>query len=262
MQRFLLPIWCLLVVLACARNMSAKEWRGIVPLHSTRADVVRLFGACSQPDSSCKFQVGNEEVYIVFSSVESDMHECAKKLQPDTVLLVEVELTIPVRLDSLRINKKNFRTFDPSSPPNIGYKGFIDERAGLIIKTYKGKVLQLEYIGAGKDVHLCPSYYENPESFIQLLIHTCCAPLSVTCPTNEPVDGERLVFSANTVDVEHAKYKWAVSAGKIIQGQGTLRIVVDTTGAGGQTIVAIIEMTERKTNVATSSCKGIFVKPK
>lgn len=247
-----------------APDVSGKEWRGIVPLHSTRADVVRLFGGCSDSDGACRVNVGNEEAYFVFSNqkVVREYNECTKNLPPNTVLLIEVVLTNPPKLNTLRINKSNFRTFDPSLPPNIGYKGYIDEKEGLIIKTYKGKVLQLDYIAAKKDVALCPDYYENPESFIQLLIDYCCAPLSVNCPTEPPVDGDRVIFSATTVDIGRVKYRWQVSAGKIIRGQGTLRITVDTTGAGGSTITATIEMNGGNHDVAVSSCNIAVLAPR
>src|SRR5262249_25326792 len=228
-------IRCLLIALYLfiaplfAHDVLAKEWRGITPLHSTQADIARLFG-CPDPGSGCKVRVDNEEAYFVFlnGSIVKDYSECAKKLPANTVLLIEVVLINPPKLDELRINKRNFRTFDPSTPPNIGYKGYIDEREGLIIKTYKGRVLQLDYIAAGKDLPMCPDYYENPESFIQLLIEGCCAYLNINCPTQTPVDGERVIISADTEEPGRVKFKWHVSAGKIIAGQGTQRITVDT----------------------------------
>ena len=256
MKQLLLIFIYLFAATLYAPDVFAKEWRGIVPLHSTQADVVRLFGGCSDRDGGCKVRVENEEAYFVFSNgtVVREYNECASKLPPNTVLLIEVQLINPPKLSALRINKRNFRTFDPSSPPNIGYKGFIDEKEGLIIKTYQGKVLQLDYIAAGKDIALCPDYYENPESFIQLLIDYCCAPLAVTCPTQPTVDGEKVVVSAATVDLGRVKFKWQVTAGKIVAGQGTLRITVDTTGAGGRMITATIEMNDGSGHVTASSC--------
>jgi len=260
MQRLILLSWCLVVFLMGARIVSAKEWRGIVPLHSTRADVVRLFGSCSQPDGGCQFQLGNEEIHIVFSTgLMSEYHECARKLPPETVLLIEVKLTTPARLEALRITQKNFRTFDPSTPPKMGYKGFIDEKEGLVINTYRGKVLQLDFIAASKDVHLCPSYYEDPKSFIQVFIETYIPGPAVTCPSTEPVAGEKIVFSADDIDLQRVTYQWTVTAGKIVGGQGTRRIVVDTTGIGGKTITATIERHDGSNRVATTSC-GVFVR--
>src|SRR4030095_298359 len=184
------------------------------------------FGVCDDVNAACKVRAGNEDAYIVFSdgSVVRELNECVKNLPLDTVLLVEVELINPPKLSALRINKGQFRTFDPSMPPNIGYKGYIDEKEGLIIKTYKGKVLQLDYIAAGKDVALCPDYYESPESFIQVMIHNCCAFVSLSCPSQAIVEGERVTLSATTEDIKGAKYEWQLTAGKIVAGQGTLRI--------------------------------------
>lgn len=247
---------CLLIAIVFAPEARAKEWRGIVPLHSTQADVVRLFG-CDDPDTGCKVRVGNEEAYFVFSSgtVVRDANKCVKDLPPDTVLLVEVVLTKPPKLSALGINKNHFRTFDPSLPPNIGYKGYIDEKEGLIIKTYKGRVLQLDYIAAGKDVALCPDYYENPESFIQLLIEHCCPSVSLNCPIQPPVEGERINLSATTGAGGRLRYKWQVSAGKIVAGQGTASITIDTTGLGGRTIMVTVEMTFGNQHTTTASCE-------
>ena len=259
----LIPL-CLFIAIVFAPEVLAKEWRGIVPLHSTRADVVRLFGVCDGPNAACKVRVGNEEALIIFSDgVVRDLNECVKNLPLDTVLLVEVVLTKPPKLSALRINKNHFRTFDPSTPPNIGYKGYIDEKEGLIIKTYKGKVLQLDYIAAGKDIALCPDYYENPESFIQVLIHNCCAYVSLNCPSQALVDGERVTLSATTDGIERAKFKWEVTAGKIVAGQGTLRVTVDTTGAGGGMITATFEMSDRNQQVTATSCAfPVSVRPR
>ena len=253
----------LFITIVFAPDVLAKEWRGIVPLHSTRADVVRLFG-CADPNTGCKVRVGNEEAYFVFSdgTVVRDANECVKDLPPNTVLLVEVQLINPPRLSALHINKNHFRTFDPSMPRNIGYKGYIDEKEGLIIKTYKGKVLQLDYIAAGNDVPLCPDYYEDPEGFIQLLIDYCCPNLSLDCPNHAPVDGERITLSASTNAEGGLKFKWQVTAGKIVAGQGTTKITVDTTGVGGRTITATIEMADSSGHAMNTSCSiPVSVRP-
>ena len=59
---------------------------------------------------------------------------------------------------------------------------------------------------------------------------------------------------AATADVGSLKYRWQVSAGKIVGGQGTLRITVDTTGVGGGAITATIEMNDGNNHVTMSSC--------
>ena len=59
----LIVVFTLLAVQDCF----AKEWRGIAPLRSTRADVVRLFNQCSDQAEACTFSLAQEEVYILFS---------------------------------------------------------------------------------------------------------------------------------------------------------------------------------------------------
>lgn len=240
--------FCLFMAIVFAPDVVAKEWRGIVPLHSTRADVVRLFGC--DPGTGCKLRVGNEEAYFVFS----DSTECAKDLPPNTVMLIEVQLIKPSKLSALRIDKNHFRTFDPSTPPGIGYKGYIDEKEGLIIKTYKEKVLQLDYIAAGNEVALCPDYYENPEAFIQVFIEHCCPPLYLDCPTQATVDGERITITAATSAGGRPRFNWEVTAGKIVAGQGTAKVTIDTTGVGGRTFTATVEMSFGDGHATTTSC--------
>jgi hypothetical protein len=71
-----------------------------------------------------------------------------------------------------------------------------------------------------------------------------CPQLSVTCPSDVPV-GQPVTFTANftqgTPTVSET-YNWTVSAGTITSGQGTSSITVDTTGQGGGSITATVEV--------------------
>jgi hypothetical protein len=196
--------------------VSAKAWRGLVPLHSTRADVVRLFNECSDARGGCSFIRGNEQVLLVFSG-ESGFKECPEKVPLETVLLVEVKLIKPIYFANLGFDKKAFKRFDPSYPKRIGYLGYIDEDQGLVVQTYHGNVLQFDYIAAKRDVKLCPSYYESPRSFIQILIEGCCPSLALVCPQTKPLAGERIRISARDVE-DNAELKWEVTAGQILSG--------------------------------------------
>src|SRR5215203_184143 len=101
----------LFLFVAAPSLVSARAWRGVVPLHSTRADVVRLFNECSDARRGCSFTRGNEQV-----------------------LLVEVKLIKPISSSNLGFDTKVFKRFDPSYPKNIGYIGYIDEDQGLIVQ--------------------------------------------------------------------------------------------------------------------------------
>jgi len=88
-------------------------------------------------------------------------------------------------------------------------------------------------------------------SSVTVLVNPCaevrpvCPAIEISCPTNVVVD-QPLTFTsrysggvpANITPV----YNWTVSAGTIIEGQGTDTIKVDTKGLGGQTVRASLSM--------------------
>jgi hypothetical protein len=82
-----------------------------------------------------------------------------------------------------------------------------------------------------------------------VLINPCppppsCPKVKIICPNNAVVD-QPLTFSSNVAGVTSAVapiYNWTVSAGTIIEGQGTSSIKVATTGLAGQTIRATLHM--------------------
>jgi hypothetical protein len=87
-------------------------------------------------------------------------------------------------------------------------------------------------------------------SSVTVLVTPCaavrpvCPAVEVTCPTSLGVD-QPLVFTSTynggTPGITPA-YNWTVSAGTIMEGQGTDRIKVDTTGLAGQTIRASLSL--------------------
>ena len=71
-----------------------------------------------------------------------------------------------------------------------------------------------------------------------------CPNVEIICPTQIVVD-QPLTFSSNVPSTTAGFapiYNWSVSAGTIIEGQGTPTIKVDTTGLAGQTVKATLSM--------------------
>lgn len=71
-----------------------------------------------------------------------------------------------------------------------------------------------------------------------------CPVLTVTCPA-EAEEGQPVVFSASVEGGETDLapiYGWTVSAGRIITGQGTPTVEVDTAGLAGQQVKATVEV--------------------
>lgn len=67
-----------------------------------------------------------------------------------------------------------------------------------------------------------------------------CPSITISCPDTVKV-GETITYRANVTNLAPAitpTYQWTVSAGRIVSGQGTPSITVDTTGIAGQPINA------------------------
>jgi hypothetical protein len=251
---FVLPLTFLF-----AHDVTAKDWRGIVPLHSSRADVVHRFSQCANAADACTIRIGNEDAYVVFSTgAMSEYYECARRLPTDTVLHVEVELQAPRKMADLGIRERKFRSFVPAAAPEKRYRGYVDEDEGWVVETYKGRVRRLYYIAGRKDWSLCPSYYHVPEAFIKYTVDWCCPPISMGCPS-AALEGDQAIFTANTLALRRATYKWQVSVGRITAGQGTRRITVDTSGAGGRQLKATVELHGGRNQESTSSSCEVLV---
>jgi hypothetical protein len=88
-------------------------------------------------------------------------------------------------------------------------------------------------------------------SSISVLVNPCpvvkpvCPAIEIVCPTSVVID-QPLTFSSHSTGGVPANinpvYTWSVSAGRIIEGQGTDTIRVDTTALGGQTVRATLSM--------------------
>lgn len=147
----------------------AKDWRGIVPLHSTKDDVIRLLGQPTDiSESRAKYHLKDEDVYIVFSSKE--LCNSVRKVNPGTVLMIEVTPHGKKRLQEFQNDLRLFRRFDPSSPRNMGYSAYINDEEGFIIRSYKGIVEKLFYLASAKERGLCTDYYKQPESFAEIML--------------------------------------------------------------------------------------------
>src|SRR5690349_145174 len=104
------PLLLAFVFAMTAQLASAEEWRGITPLKSTRADVVRVFNACNDQAESCEFSIENEDITVEFAGVQN----CAG-VPAGTVLSIERDLRKETTLEALGFDKRRFKSFDPSS---------------------------------------------------------------------------------------------------------------------------------------------------
>jgi hypothetical protein len=143
---------------------SGKEWHGITPAKSTRDDVVRLFGQCSDPKARCEFSSEEGEILIVFSGAFGDYFKCAAQLPAGTVLLIEVSPKAKLRLSDLRGDRTDYKELAPPNADSFDYRVYLDEEAGLLIRTSQGLVKLVSYLAAANDRQACADYYGRVES--------------------------------------------------------------------------------------------------
>jgi WG repeat protein/PKD domain-containing protein len=230
-----------ILLLSGSETSYAKEWRGIVPLRSTRSDVVRLLNQCSDQIEACRFTLETENVHILFSGgLAAAYHECAKRLPPETVMFVAVEPQVNLKLDDLHLDKRTLQSFNPAEPVKGKLKGYFSTD-GLVTSLFKDTILQIFYIAGESDKGVCADYYVQPQSFVAVPQVHVPEIYSITGPPTINA-GERLIVSADSNMNEILGYEWTLTGGRIISGQYTKQITIDTTGLAGQKITVTAEI--------------------
>lgn len=142
---------CLLMLCAAPLDGTAKEWRGIVPLKSTRADVERLLGP--QPENVLRrYELPHE-----FVSVEYADRPCNARnpdgwpepppgwnVPPGTVIAIRVELKEPASLASLGLDLTKFQKGrGDADVPQHHYYFNEEEGFNLEVFDYGGDIGQM-----------------------------------------------------------------------------------------------------------------------
>lgn len=126
--------------------------------------------------------------------------------------------------------------------------------AGLSPGYYKAFV-EITEIGADE---------EECEAFSSTTVFVSCPPpfcpnVAIICPDRLSA-GQPLTFRSTTTGGSPnvtPVYNWTVSAGKIIEGQGTNSITVETSGLAGQTITATLSMGGYNLDCSATCAVGI-----
>ena len=151
-------------------DASAKRWRSLTPTRSSKLDAAALVKECDTPKMGCHFEDHNSEVQIIFSGGNLDDGKCPN-MPAGTLLGVFVRFKTPQPLKNFRLKNQREIFFDPSIPPNHGYKGYYYPKDGFIISSFEGRVVEIAYIAEQKDLHRCPEYYEDPKGFVEVGIY-------------------------------------------------------------------------------------------
>lgn len=165
------------MVLVSSTSAAAKDWRGILPLHSTREDVEAALRPPPPPPKDRHYTLNKGrsiyfldegEVYIVFTDQDSlAQSNCESTVPPGVVSVIRVTPNTDVLVSDLNLDEKSFTKFDASDQ---GHKGFIDEKEGLVIRAFEGKVQEMVYIASASDRKRCPAFYDDLEGLVRTKI--------------------------------------------------------------------------------------------
>lgn len=163
----------LLVILSTIVLTEAKEWRGIVPLHSTRVDVERLLGVSTNACKalSCIYELANENVFILYASgppCGSD-GPSGWRVPRDTVIEVGVYSKRKRRLSDLRINEGKYQKKPNEELPGVFH--YVSAEEGIKIEANGDTVLSITYFQSPRDNRLrCADNQPEPSAPGQLSI--------------------------------------------------------------------------------------------
>jgi len=131
------------LILVLSATGRAQEWRKIVPLKSTRADVERLLGP-QERSYGVVYELGDGVLSIEYSS-----GPCRKdrkggwNVPEDVVISFSFSATHKPRFSSLKLNRSRFRrVVDRHTGGVINY---INARDGIMYEVQGGIVQSVEY---------------------------------------------------------------------------------------------------------------------
>jgi hypothetical protein len=126
-----------------------KEWRGLVPLHSTRADVVERFGI-GHDERNIRYDLENEVVHFFYTYGRCDPTiSSGWDVPPDTILEINVTPKKKLLISELGIDKSKFIKSvyrDRSVSYTNGEEGF-----DIHVAIDEMSVIEIYYMPTAKD---------------------------------------------------------------------------------------------------------------
>src|SRR6266496_2215459 len=152
-------ITCVCMALIVVGFSQAKGWRGIVPLHSTRAEVERLLGAPRESRGVASTYETNAERVLVFYSAGQCKEGTSNvwNVPRDTVLSLTVHPNAKLLVDDLRLDKTKYERVPDYHVQSVVY--YFNKEEGVRISARalerEGEnVDSITYEPAAKDSYL------------------------------------------------------------------------------------------------------------
>lgn len=155
---------CFCVLPSANLFQETRGWRGIIPLHSTRADVERLLGP-SNDKCRCIYKTETEVVYVEYAEGRCKGTPSGWNVQPDTVLSFTVRSSSEQQISDLNLDESKFvKTYDDAMTTYYGSRA---EGIKYAVSE-SGMINSVSYIPSAKDAHLrCPGFPADDGSALQ-----------------------------------------------------------------------------------------------
>lgn len=115
---------------------------------------------------------------------------------------------------------------------------------------------------SGTDQQLKASFLVVDESFeeisrllVELTPRGIPPVITLNCPSGVQEEGSQITLTATGPDSTELLFTWSVSAGRILTGQDTPTITIETTGQGGKTISVTAVVNDGSGFIVHANCK-------
>src|SRR3954469_14086751 len=123
--------FCFYLLFANSNSISVKEWRGIVPSQSTRADVEQLLGPPTKPGGHF-YELADVQVAILYT-------ESGCNVPPNTVLTITVNLKTERVLSQSGFDLTTFKVHKPKMSNKPGIIFYVNDEQGIVIVSREGQ---------------------------------------------------------------------------------------------------------------------------
>ena len=127
----------------------SKEWRGIIPLHSTRQDVIRILGPAENSGDVYNL---SEAVVLISYSADTCEQGGTWNVPRDTVQTISVSPKKVISTDELHLTLSDYEITPDRQLPGILY--YNNAKEGVHITTDRNIVRNIFYLPAANESHL------------------------------------------------------------------------------------------------------------
>lgn len=124
-----------------------REWRGLVPLRSTRADVERLLGQPEQGSSSV-YQTSSERISVTYSERLCDYDW---QVPPGTVINISIQPKNPTAFAALKLDERKYEKRRDPHLESLFFYVNQEEGINYTVDAGAGVVTGVEYYSSAKD---------------------------------------------------------------------------------------------------------------